>query len=269
MLIILRDIPKEQAQIDLTLFPIQGGFRGFQNVPSGVHYVSVLADEKQCGEWLYIQDADQVVIRVFNSDQLCFEDDDPESAADFKELALSGAMNKALITYPMQNHAQWIALTSYIGIGAEQFPPILHTNLSADDPIAVGLSSKNRFEKVFVNNHTENMQSFLAEFQFAFLLFSIHNEGEAKDKGFERWKHLVLATYNAGERTICQWPDLFVKLTSILMAQLKLLPDDMFTSDSFLCVQAKYLAEDMQDSGIKEAVTQGKAFRAYMQQRMK
>ncbi|MHA1684395.1 MAG: hypothetical protein ACTSUE_25890, partial [Promethearchaeota archaeon] len=39
--IILRDIPKKEVQLDLALYKIQGGFRGFALVPPGLHFVKV------------------------------------------------------------------------------------------------------------------------------------------------------------------------------------------------------------------------------------
>ncbi|MGC9778693.1 MAG: hypothetical protein HZR80_05575 [Candidatus Heimdallarchaeota archaeon] len=39
--IILRDIPKEEAQLDFSIFEIKGGFRGYAEVEPGIHYVSV------------------------------------------------------------------------------------------------------------------------------------------------------------------------------------------------------------------------------------
>ena len=34
--IILRDIPKYNAQLDLSIYEIKGGFRGFAEIPPGV-----------------------------------------------------------------------------------------------------------------------------------------------------------------------------------------------------------------------------------------
>jgi hypothetical protein len=64
--IILRDVPKEEARIDVFFSEIQGGFRGFQLVPAGVHYVSVQVEGTHKGFWCYLQ-PNEAIVKVFNS----------------------------------------------------------------------------------------------------------------------------------------------------------------------------------------------------------
>jgi len=67
--IVLRDIPKQQAQIDTVIFPIKGGFRGFQLVPAGPHYVSVTGYRgDRYSFWCYLR-ADDVIVKVLDPNQ--------------------------------------------------------------------------------------------------------------------------------------------------------------------------------------------------------
>ncbi|MBA3530503.1 MAG: AAR2 pre-mRNA splicing protein, partial [Ardenticatenales bacterium] len=121
--IILRDIPKEEARLDLASYPIEGGFRGFQQVLSGAHYVGVRSGEAYKGFWCYLP-SNSALVRRFDYEKDDFENDDPESEAQFQQMALTGAMNRALALAHPLSALTWMDLTDHIG--PESFPPTLH-----------------------------------------------------------------------------------------------------------------------------------------------
>lgn len=254
-MIILRNVPKEKVRIDLTSFEIAGGFRGFQNVPTGAHYISVLSNVAEVGEWLYLQPS-EVMVRVFNDEAQRFEDDTPESDAEFSQMAANGAMNKALVAYPVENLAQWTALTKHITV--KNFPPNVHSEDASDD------SSQSRFEKALLGTHRGNVEAFLAEFEFAFLRWVVNSEDE---EAFARWRHLLLALYSAGQSSIEDNPSLFEQSVDVLLAQFELLPPKIFEAESFVTANANYLLEDMQDTELPELVSKSKELGYYLHQR--
>jgi hypothetical protein len=187
-----------------------------------------------------------------------FVDTDAATQAQYSQLALSGAMAAALQPYPTEHFPAWFRLVNKISAAGL---PTIHTTASED--------GSSRFDQAYQSTHSGEAPSFLAEFQFAFVSWLVSQSTAVPDENaFTRWRHLVLATYNAGERRMTQAPDLFAGLVDSLMAQYDLLPDEWFTPDSFIASrQADYLAEDMIDSDIPGLVEKGQAFAAYLRQR--
>ena len=98
--IILRDIPKRAVQLNLSIFEIQGGYRGFAEILPGLHYVSVEMDgEMLDGFWCYVEPS-AVVVKVFDYDSLTFQDPDPKSIKQYTQMARSGAMNRVPHEWP-------------------------------------------------------------------------------------------------------------------------------------------------------------------------
>jgi hypothetical protein len=248
--IVLRDVPKQRARIDLWTYEIKGGFRGYQNVMPGVHYVSVLADGEHVGFWCSLQ-PQSAVVRVFSEGG--FREDTPESEAQFSRMALGGAMNHALLPYKIDQFPEWLSLTRHIGINDPL--PALH----ADDQ-----GTGTRFDKAFLATHGGNVTALLAEFQFAFLRWFVDPGDEA---ALARWRHLLLAAYDAGEDRIRSQPDLFESLVTAIMAQFKYLPDTFFAEGSFVTMTAGHLVEDMIDTDIPNLVEKARAFQARLKSR--
>ncbi len=74
--IILRDIPKQVVQLDLLYFPIKGGFRGFCEVNSGPHYVSIeVDDEMHEGFWCWVKPG-EAIIKVYDPENNIFKNDE-------------------------------------------------------------------------------------------------------------------------------------------------------------------------------------------------
>lgn len=250
--IILRDVPKEQAQLDLSIFEIKGGFRGFYLVPAGLHYAAIKDyDGEMKGFWCYLK-ANQAIIKVFDSETGSFIEDTPENTAHFAELALSGAMNHVLIPIMSLNaemETLWLKLTNTITNNATE----LHQEIPMVPPIDGNSEAieewyhnefKSRFEQAFYETHQGNENQFLAEFQVAFVRWILVNSDEVAK---ERWLNLIDAIYNAGERIIEKEARLFSKIADILIAQYECLPDSSFERGSVMVQRLTYLIEDMED----------------------
>jgi hypothetical protein len=268
--IILRNVPKEETRIDGVVYEIEGGFRGFRGVPSGAHYVSVKIEEKHKGFWCYLE-PNQALVKAFNTSSQQFEDDEPNTTEHYQQLALSGAMDQALITYDEDAREIWQELTKYIT--CNDFPPTLHqeeiiqppTNLSPEELSQWMLKHhKSRFEQALFDTHQGNINAFLGEFQFTFARWYIDSEDTT---AFNRWSHLLEALYNAGERGIRKATALFTQLIDILILQFDCLPGEVLNPDSVVISGAEYLAEDMLDSDVEEVVKQGEEFNAYLEER--
>jgi len=257
--IVLRDVPKREARIDLIRYPIQGGFRGFRMVPPALHYVSVKSNDHHVGFWCWVK-PDQAVVKILGYESGVFEDDEPDSTAHYAQLALSGAMNQVLLPYAHEKFGAWFSLVQHIK--EADFPPTLH----AQDAQA---GAGSRFDGALLGTHQGDAQSFLAEFQFAFVRWLVSLDATEDTTAFDRWRHLLLSAYNAGEDRIRDAGELFPKLIDVLLAQFPLLPDDWFGGDSFLLAQAGYLSEDMIDTDVPQLAEKGRAFASYLQTRRK
>lgn len=253
--IILRDIPKEQVQLDLLFYEIAGGFRGFAMVPPGVHYINVRRNGvMQAGFWCAVPDSG-VVIRVFDHDTGSFKDDSPENVKTYTELARAGAMNKSLIPVlarsPVDAEA-WTSLTRHLAWQA--FPPALHDEQpmvppALDEGKDLGewfeKRFKSRFEQAFLGTHEGDINAFLAEFEYAYLQMVARNDEVAG----KRWRHLLMASFNAGEHVMRASPDVFPPLVDVIVTQLIYMPDEFFDAGA-IGSQGRYMVEDLCDTGI-------------------
>lgn len=273
--IILRDIPKQVAQIDLWSYDIEGGFRGFQSIPSGIHYVSILVDGIHDGFWITLS-PDTIVVKVFDLLQRKFVDDTSDSTAYYQELAASGAMIDVLHPYPQADWFDWWELTQHINANSDEVPQ-LHQEVIPQPPNQLSPSDladwmqhhhKSRFELALLETHQGSPSAFLAEFQFAFVRWLVTSEygSEQEDlEAFNRWRHLLASTYHAGDRAISEHPQLFCQFVDALLAQVAYLPDWLLTPDSFVIKNAHDLAEDLIDTKFAELAEQGQALSEWLQ----
>ncbi|MBD2086303.1 AAR2 splicing factor family protein [Trichocoleus sp. Lan] len=271
--IVLRDVPKLSAQIDLFKYPLKGGFRGFSLVPPGVHYVSVQAEATHPGFWCYLH-PDEVVVKVFDYTLQQFVDDNSESVATYQQLAINGSMGTALFPYPQEQWEKWRKLTQYIN--SSDFPPQLHQEIVSEPPVNLPIAElsdwmekhhKSRFELALFDTHKGDKEAFLGELQFSFVRWLVTSENDGDAEAFNRWQHLLLSIYNAGERIISQNSNCFVAVIDTLIAQFECLPDSMFEPNSFVNHDASYLVEDMLDTDIEELGAKGREFAAYLEKR--
>lgn len=270
--IILRDIPKNNAQLDLSIYEIQGGFRGFAEVPPGVHYISVEHGGKMTeGFWCYVEPSG-VVIKVYDYENETFYDDEPENIERYTQMALSGAMNKAFIPVMQRNakmETEWLTLTLHVA--KEHFPLKLHEETPMLPPVDLSPEDmsdyfvkehKSRFEQAFQDTHGSNKDTFLAELELAYVRFIIKNSDE---EAFDRWTHLLQAIYHAGERSIEPEPELFSDIVDILMRQFKFVPKEFLSSDSKVVFNVSHLIEDMADTDVKSLVEKSQEFANYLE----
>jgi hypothetical protein len=166
---------------------------------------------------------------------------------------------------------EWLKLVSHIK--KDNFPISLNKetpmeppdNLSPEEMSDYYLKThKSRFEQAFYDTHGGNKESFLAEIQFAFIRSLVH---KPDDEALERWFHLLQAIYNAGERSIDAEPELFPLIIDTIIAQFKISPDEWFSSESKVVNRAKYLIEDMIDTGIKNVKEKAQEFAEYLKSR--
>ncbi len=254
--IILRDIPKDQVQLDLVVFEVQGGFRGFALVPPGLHYVALKENgQLGAGFWCLVAPG-TVVVRVYDYERREFERDS-EQESTYQAMARSGAMNRALI--PAVRMAGpilglWQKLTAAVGNDGEI--PVLH----AENPMVPPLDAdpefveqwyttkfKSRFMQAFEGTHKGNVSTLLAELQYAFVR-SLVREGEIDEGGQARWQHLFLAITQAGEHTIRQYPEVFARLAQVVQDEVEVLKDMGISMDDGFTQAIEYFVEDLEDA---------------------
>jgi len=257
--IILRNTPGPNVQLDLVHLRVSGGFGGFQQVPAGLHYISVIEDRPDANFWYYLQ-PDEVVVRVFNRLIEGFEEDTQNSEQHNRELELSGDMADALMTYPQEHWQKWQELTSHINSldqASQEYLANLHSSLLKDQPLAPSLleTGKSRFEFNLSERYDTAPDAFLAEFQYAFVVWLLTKAPDLEERALERWRALLLSVYDAGEDTMLQYRDLFAKIVDALLAQFQFLPEEFFEPDSFVIEHLEYMVEDMidtEDAGLAE-----------------
>ena len=199
--IILRDCPKEKVQIDLWPFEISGGFRGFQNVAEGIHYIAVLFQEKYHGQWVFVEE--KTIVKAFDRDALSFVHVEETTEMTLQDMADKGVMNDKLIFYPDIAAEQWRELSGHVTIQHFQDNLFLPTVLEDDMDIP----------------------HFLGGFQLAFLKVIVQGSDEVSLKDMETWKQWVKIIYDADLSIIKNNVNLFTELTDLLILQLELFPD--------------------------------------------
>jgi hypothetical protein len=269
--IILRDIPKQAVQLDLSIYQIRGGFRGFALVLPGIHYISVQDKGEMIeGFWCYLESLG-AIIKVYDYEQKKFIAPDQESENRYKIMALSGAMNKALIPVIQRNPKQtlrWQKLTSFLK--AEHLNSDLHNEIPMKPPINITpeelnewylTKNKSRFELTLLDSHKGNINSLLAEFQLMFIKWLIKKNDEV---AFNRWFHLLNAFYNAGETSINSFPNLFSNLADILVEQFNCFPKKLLQNNNRLFKGLSYMIEDMDDTGNLELKKKSQKLKALL-----
>lgn len=257
-IIILRDIPKQSAQLDLMVHQIQGGFRGFRDVPVGLHYVAIPNSNGWSDFWCYLQ-PDTVVVKKWDSDLEQLLSDNSEEAAHYIQLAEQHAMDAALQPCIEDQERGWRSLTQYISSPISTLQSLPNSLQEATD--------KSRFEHIFLDHHRGNVAPFLEDFQFAFLTWFMAMYHGPNEAASQRWFQLLNAVYNAGEHQISQHSHLFDRLVDVLLAQFAQLPSQWFGSESIICTQLDYLIEDMSDTENTALQGQAQALQNYVQQR--
>jgi hypothetical protein len=271
--IILRDIPKEEVQLDVTIYEIKGGFRGFSEVKPGIHYVSVKDDGQMVdGFWCKVR-ANDAVIKRYDYQSKSFENYDVKEHFDYKDMAISGAMDHVLIPVNSSNHhlaKVWSDLTTFL---KHDFYPI---ELNHEEPMSPPTDLppkeleewyltkfKSRFDQAFYDTHNSEMNSFFEELQFAFISYMLFSDLEAID----RYMHLLQAVYNAGERNVTNAPGFFKEFFDVIRPHFDNIADEDFTLDKKHLANIGNLLEDMEDSGIAPIKDKAIEFSEYLRKR--
>ncbi len=262
------------VQLDFLYFPIQGGFRGFSEVSPGPHYVSVKVDEEMHeGFWCWVKPG-EAIIKVYDYDNNVFKDDELENELHFQNLATSGAMNRVLIPFTLNNFksaALWMKLTT--NIREDHFPPMLHQEVPMTLPIDINPDDvsdwylnefKSRFEQAFTDTHGNNIQAFMEEFEYSFLKYISHQSDE---DALNRWAHLLQAIYSAGERSVEVTPDLFIDFVYVVKNQFDFLKNEDLQPETVFIAGVNKIIEDMRDVGTKELKETAKTFETYLNNR--
>lgn len=229
--ILLLDIPKYQARLDLAVYPIEGGFRGFQEVLSGWHIIGVRtgpeADAPELRFETLISAENPVVLIGMSDDQLTLVDDPARLAA-----ARSGAMDRALIASSRTGIAPtWQAATGRITLPRRRGPAPLD---------GAGKRILNCKEALRTDDECH---------RFAQELFAavVQQEPESLEHLQDFWSALGSAGTAIGDAK-----DFFATLGHIIASQLKLAPSLKALAQE---TRLKYFAEDLADDGGPEGKT--------------
>ena len=203
MNIILRDLPKKKIQIDLWPFDIHGGFRGFQKVPKGLHYVAIPYQQEYVGFWTFMQS--ETLVKVFDYETVSFVEADHPTTATFRQMADSGIMNHSLIAFPEQAIPQWHYLSGYIT--PENFARV--TAIKAPDVY-----------------HQHSYADFLAAYQWAFLKVIVVYPEHLNTQDVKDWLEWVQVIYAANLEFVSKNVKFYNVFLDLLILHLKLLPDN-------------------------------------------
>lgn len=238
--IILRNLPKEKIQIDIWPFEIQGGFRGFQQVPNGLHYIAVLFHNTYPGFWCFIEGA--TVVKAFNLEKSQFIDADNKTTIASQALADSGAMNKDLIVFPKASELQWYRLTSHIS--PKNYDQIINLTPSS---ISTNINDK----------------EVIAAYQMAFLKVIVCQPELLEPYKMQLWKEWIQAFYQANQTTIQNRITLFPIIIDLLILHQELMPKAYDSELVFIKKEAKnfiYKLEIIGDSLLSQKAKQYQFF---------
>jgi hypothetical protein len=223
--ILLIDVPKKEVQFDVMTYPIEGGFRGFQNVLQGWHYLELNnGSTKLIGEFV-VSNINEVLIFTPEENRLVSCQD-----ANRAQLAASGAMDKSLID---------------VGKASIFFPWFQATNLVTlpRPPVEAKIQGATSRARNFVASYPDE-RSALRAAQAAFSAVVCQDEGSV-----EALQALWSAFANAGS-AVEDNPTFFSSLASTLAATLVVAPS---LKPMAKAVSLAQLAEDLLDDGGPDA----------------
>lgn len=221
--IILRNIPKFEATIDMMRIPIQGGFRGFERLNRGIHYVSIEnLLGKHTGFWYNFNghiDEKEVIVKTYNDKTHCLEDDSEENRKHYTRLAISRAMKETLVRPPENRVFDWTYLVHFIK-KINYFPELHLLEKSAI------INSSTYFDELYNGIHGGDDNKLMAEFQWAFMRYFVSTLSDIDTEALLRWQQIVQIMYNASEEQINNSGILFVSFISFFLRQFQTLPEN-------------------------------------------
>ena len=255
--ILLLNLPADEVQIDLAYFPIEHSNTALTMVPPGSwHYVGVKDRENYQGVWCWLQ-VDEILVKTFDPDRGLINPI-AEIADQAIEQFNQGQFSPTNQDYPHQLFGAWYGLVMHLP--AESFPPTLHQQDSTIEP--------SRFVNALLGTHHGQTDRFLAEFQYAFVSWLVSTDQAQEERAaFDRWQHLLLAIYNAGEFQMRNYADFFGQLVDVLMRQFACLDDSCFEPKSGLIYQIDYFLEDLIDAEIPLLAEKSEQLQNYLANR--
>jgi hypothetical protein len=223
--ILLIDIPKYQARLDAAIYPVEGGFRGFQEVLSGWHSIGVRTAPETDAPELRIEtliSAENPVVLIGRvDDRLEHVEDSARLAA-----ARSGAMDRALIaTSRLGIGPTWQTATGRITLPRRRGPAPLD-----------GAGKR-------ILNFKEALRTDEEALRFAQELFAavVQQEAEALNHLQDFWSALGSAGSAIGDSK-----EFFAAIGEIISSQLKLAPSLRAVAQE---TRLNHFADDLADDG--------------------
>lgn len=218
--IFVRDAPHGDTRLDLAHYRMPHGFRGFRQVPEGLHYLSVRGPQGECGSWCFVP-ASGMSAKLFNRESGNFEDEDSARAREFYDLARQGTLQNALLPYNRSDLPTWKKLTHRV---ADLHFPLEELEEEPPEPATDGggkskkrkKAARESFEGLFgrIFNHDE--ERLLATLQFAFARSMV----DADSRAYAQWERLVHTLCTAGVETMRTRASLFAAVGEVLGEQL-------------------------------------------------
>jgi hypothetical protein len=269
--IILQNVPEEEVQVRIDLSSYQElpeYFRGFCDVPPGLHYVSITTENQTHSFWHYLG-SEQIFVKFFSQFAQEFWDQDSRDQAKKiayyqGQLASGFLTEKQLIPYDYKRSGSWLELIC--DITPDYFPVTLHISPEGQSPNA---PSSPEWEKEVFETHQGDFKSFIVELQFAFVRWYVSNlDSPTPDlEAFNRWKYLVEATCNADLSSLAKASDLVNVVASTLTVEFTSLDDSLLPFNDPLIAAARRLQEKMLGGEIPELVSRGLELKTYLDQR--
>lgn len=233
--IILRDIPKYQVQLDHLLFTVEGGFRGFQQVPAGFHIIRVFSEDEPTPLEVEMILSNPSSVIVFIAEDGALVKDTSEEGKEFEEMASQGLMNPALInvvTRHFSHMSDWQALTSAIDKPIVSLPTFEWKE-----------SSSSRFDQFWLENQ-KNDHTALRTLQVAFVQAAVYHKPGAE----QQLRTLLQAHNHAGEKGIKSASTYFPQYAAWLLLIKPFFPL-FFQKQGAAYEGLTYLIEDLRDVG--------------------
>jgi hypothetical protein len=234
--VVLRDIPKDVVQLDLTAFRVGGGFRGFANALEGYHHLKVRDGERWVFGEVWLERPGAAAVLRYDEGRLVA--DDPDEAARFAQLAGSGAMSAALIDALAQPDAPARALAWREATSALDRP----LDEVGEGPALEGAS---RF-LAFIEGHGGDARAALREVQAAFMRAAARDDAAAAT----RLLAVLAGCFGAGERNVTAHAGFFEGFAPTVAAMLTLTP--VLRGAPQLATR-EHLVEDLADAGLTAA----------------
>jgi hypothetical protein len=266
--IILENVPEEEVQVRIDLSSYQElpeKFRGFCDVPAGLHYVSITTQNQTYSFWHYLR-SEEIFVKFFSqSDRVFWDRDQAEATARYqKRLALGLLKEEQLIPYNYRRSGSWLQLMC--DIIRSYFPVTLHISPQGQSP---SVPSSPEWEKEVFETHKGDFRSFIVELQFAFLCWYVSDlDSPTPDReAFNRWKYLVEATCNADLSSLAKAPPLVNVVASTLTLEFNSLDDSLLPFNDPLIAAARRLQEKMLSGEIPRLVSYGLELKTYLDER--